>query len=283
LPNKNYNAGGPNATVPQNGVLALAPSSYNIVTLNSFGTLKLTSGEYFVNELRYSGSEAVIEIDLASGDPVTINVLSNLQLGKEVEIRLLPNGESDSKLVTFCTLQSTPLSVGKEAYFLGTLNAANAKVTLAKNSQLRGAICANEIVVERDCLFLQHNSPGSLPGPGNLPKASEVEESEVSDQSPVTSYQLEQNYPNPFNPNTLIKFAIPEAGKVTLRIFNEMGQLVRTLVDSEMPSGRHTLWWDGQNQTGHAVAAGVYFYQIAVQGGNSGNTFTATRRMTLLK
>ncbi|MDZ7360008.1 MAG: hypothetical protein ONB46_04675 [candidate division KSB1 bacterium] len=185
LPSLSYSAGGSNKTVPSGGSLSVAPGSYGIVTLNSDGTLKLTSGEYFMNELRYSGSEAVIEIDLSSGDPITINVVSKLQLGKEVAIQLLPNGESDSELVTFNMLQSASITLGHEAYLLGSFNAPNVKLTLGKNSQLRGSICAKEIVVERDCLFLHHDSPGSLPGPGNLPKSSFEDEEATSNQLPV--------------------------------------------------------------------------------------------------
>ncbi|MCK6563101.1 hypothetical protein L6R21_28285, partial [bacterium] len=89
----------------------------------------------------------MIEIDLSSGAPITLNVVSNLYLGKEIEIRLLPNGEGDSELVTFNTLQSSAVSFGKEAYLLGSFNAPNAEVTLAKNSQLRGAMCVKELLV----------------------------------------------------------------------------------------------------------------------------------------
>ncbi len=278
LPSLSYSAGGANKTVPIGGSLTLSPGSYNIVTLNSGGTLKLSSGEYFMNELRYPGSEAVIEIDLSSGEPVTINVVSNLQLGKEAAIQLLPNGESDSKLVTFNTLQSTAVSFGKEAYLLGSFNAPNAKVTLVNNSQLRGSICANEILIERDCLFLHHDSPGSLPGPGNLPKSSFDEEEVASDQSTVISdYALEQNYPNPFNPTTTISFALPQAGEVSLSIYNTNGQLVKKLVAGEMNAGRHSLVWDATNERGERVASGVYLYVIKA------GAFTAQRKLVLMK
>ncbi len=273
LPSKSYNAGGPNATVPSNGSLALMPGSYNVVTLNSFGALKLTSGDYFFNQLKYPGSTSIIEIDLSSGNPVTVNVVSNLQLGKEVEIRLAPNGESDSKLVTFYTLQNTSVSVGKEAYFLGTLNAPNAKVTLVKNSQLRGAICANEILVERDCLFLHHDSPGSLPGPGNLPKTVGDDEEEVSsDQSTVTSYELQQNYPNPFNPSTTISFSLPRASLITLKVFNLAGQEVVTLIAEQLAAGAHEVRWNA-----NGFPSGVYFYRL--QAGE----FMATKKLVLMR
>lgn len=278
LPDKNFSAGGPNKTVPQNGALALAPGSYGVVTLNSGGTLQLTSGEYFFDTLRYPGSTAVIAIDLASGAPVNINVVRNLQLGKEVKIRLLPNGESDSELVTFFTLQGTAVNVGREAYFLGNLIAPNAAVALAKNSQLRGVICANEIVVERDCLFLHHDSPGNLPGPGNLPKASAAERLEFhADQPDAAGYGLLQNYPNPFNPATRIRFKLQKAEHVALVIYTLAGRSVRELVHGEMAAGQHGFVWDARDDRGLPVASGVYLCVL-----RSGS-FSAQTKLLLMR
>jgi FlgD Ig-like domain len=279
LPSLSYSAGGPNKTVSSGHSLSLAPGSYGIVTLNGSSTLKLTSGVYFMNELRYSSTikDGVIEIDLSSGNPVTINVVSNLQLGHSAAIRLLPNGESDSKLVTFNTLQSTAANWGREAYLLGSFNAPNAVVTLVKNTQLRGVICAKEIVVSTDCLFLHHLSPGSLPGPGNLPKPAEVDESEVATSEVVTDYALEQNYPNPFNPSTSISFALPEAGAVSLAIYNTNGQLVKTLISGEMNAGRHNVIWDATDARGERVTSGVYLYVLKA------GEFTAQRKLVLMK
>jgi FlgD Ig-like domain len=277
LPSLSYSAGGPNKTVSSGHSLSLAPGSYGIVTLNGSSTLKLTSGEYFMNELRYSSTikNGVIEIDLSSGDPVTINVVSNLQLGHSAAIRLLPNGEADSKLVTFNTLQTTNADWGREAYLVGSFNAPNAIATLVKNTQLRGSICAKEIYVSTDCLFLHHDSPGSLPGPGNLPKISGSEV--TSEQSPVTSYELSQNYPNPFNPTTTISFALLDAGEVSLSIYNMNGQLVKKLVAGEMNAGRHSLVWNATNDRGQQVASGVYLYVIKAA------NFTAQRKLVLMK
>ncbi|KAA0230176.1 T9SS C-terminal target domain-containing protein [candidate division KSB1 bacterium] len=278
LPCLSYSAGGANKTVPSGGVLALPPGSYNVVTLKSGGTLKLTSGAYFINELRYSGSEAVIEINLASGEEATINVVKKLQLGKEVAIQLLPNGESDSKLVTFNSLQSTAVSLGKEAYCLGNFNAPYAKVALEKNSQLRGALCAKEILVERDCLFLPHDSPSSLPGPGNLPKEFDSNDPEVAgNQEPVTDYRLEQNYPNPFNPETEIRFALPEASQVVVSIFNVLGEKIRTLVNASYEAGYHSVLWDGKDEYGDPVTSGVYLYQLRA------GEFSQVRKMSLIR
>ncbi len=109
------------------------------------------------------------------------------------------------------------------------------------------------------------------------------------------AFQLEQNYPNPFssearssafggrNPGTLINFSLPLSGKVTVNIYDETGQLVRTLVDGERAAGQHAARWDGRNQSGNTVAAGIYLYRILVRGENERAVFDQTRRMTFLK
>ncbi|MGH7455706.1 MAG: FlgD immunoglobulin-like domain containing protein, partial [bacterium] len=122
-------------------------------------------------------------------------------------------------------------------------------------------------------------------------KASGQEE--VASEAIPEHYALEQNYPNPFwsaatsrfagNPTTEITFALPEAGKVTLRIYSETGQLIRTLIDNEMQAGQRVVSWNGLNESGNTVAAGVYLYRIVVQRQNGETAFTETRRMTLLK
>ncbi|MGH7494527.1 MAG: FG-GAP-like repeat-containing protein [bacterium] len=104
-----------------------------------------------------------------------------------------------------------------------------------------------------------------------------VEEREVTFVTP-DDYVLDQNYPNPFNPTTTIRYSLPLNKRVSLRIYNTMGQLVRTLVDNELQAtGRHEIKWDGRNQRGERAASGVYIY--ALEFGN----FKKTRSMTLLK
>ncbi|MGH7451176.1 MAG: FlgD immunoglobulin-like domain containing protein [bacterium] len=108
-------------------------------------------------------------------------------------------------------------------------------------------------------------------------------------------FQLGQNYPNPFssaarspavsgrNPGTQINFSLPASGKVILDIYNETGQLVRTLVEGEMATGPHSVRWNGLNQLGTAMAAGIYLYRVVVRGKTGEIVFAQTRRMTLLK
>jgi Leucine-rich repeat (LRR) protein len=89
------------------------------------------------------------------------------------------------------------------------------------------------------------------------------------------AYALYQNYPNPFNPESVIKYQISKPGRVKLEIFNLMGQKIRTLVDEESNPGLHSAQWNGVDETGRAVASGVYFYRLTA------GEFTATRKLIL--
>jgi hypothetical protein len=75
-------------------------------------------------------------------------------------------------------------------------------------------------------------------------------------------YALHQNYPNPFNSNTQIEYQIPEDHHVGLKIFNPMGQDVRTLVDAHRSGGEHTAIWDARDDEGKEVASGLYFCRL---------------------
>jgi len=88
---------------------------------------------------------------------------------------------------------------------------------------------------------------------------------------------LQQNYPNPFNPTTTIAYSLPEASKVRLDIYNVKGQLVKTLINGEMPAGMHSVVWDGRDMNNTAVASGVYFYRVSCP------KVTQTKRMLLMK
>ncbi|RMG67772.1 MAG: choice-of-anchor B family protein, partial [Calditrichaeota bacterium] len=75
-------------------------------------------------------------------------------------------------------------------------------------------------------------------------------------------FQLAQNFPNPFNPSTTIAYCMPEAGLVTLTVYNALGQPIRTLVNAVQTAGRHQVVWDGRDARGREVAAGIYLYRL---------------------
>ncbi|KAF5044638.1 FlgD Ig-like domain protein [anaerobic digester metagenome] len=101
--------------------------------------------------------------------------------------------------------------------------------------------------------------------------------SEDVDDIVPTEFTLKQNYPNPFNPTTTIAYSLPEASKVRLDIYNVKGQLVKTLVNGDMPAGLHSVVWNGRDSNNAAVASGVYFYRV------SSPKATQTKRMLLMK
>ncbi len=90
-------------------------------------------------------------------------------------------------------------------------------------------------------------------------------------------FGLSQNYPNPFNPETEIHFQLPEASQVLVRIFNTLGQEIRTLTDREYEAGFHSLRWDSKDNKGNAVSSGIYLYQLQA------GSFSQIRKMTLLR
>jgi hypothetical protein len=76
-------------------------------------------------------------------------------------------------------------------------------------------------------------------------------------------FVLEQNYPNPFNPSTEIRFSLPVDRKVSLTVYDMLGQEVKSLVaDQDYASGSHTIAWDGTNNAGKSVASGSYVYTL---------------------
>ena len=91
------------------------------------------------------------------------------------------------------------------------------------------------------------------------------------------NYRLDQNYPNPFNPSTTISFEILKNDKVSLKVYDNQGRFVRSLLDNTFHAGRHTFSWDGRNDQGESVSAGVYFYTL------KSSDFTQTRKMILIR
>jgi len=75
-------------------------------------------------------------------------------------------------------------------------------------------------------------------------------------------YHVSQNYPNPFNNNTIIRIVTPTVAKVHAVIFNSHGQLIKHVVNGQLPKGQHTLSWDGKNQSEQLVASGIYFFSV---------------------
>ena len=99
----------------------------------------------------------------------------------------------------------------------------------------------------------------------------------VADGRPSSRLALAQNVPNPFRSSTSIRFVLPEAANVSLRVFDVQGRLVRTLVAGPQSPGEHGATWDGRNTSGGHVAAGTYFYLLRTP------TSTLRRKLVLIR
>ena len=87
-----------------------------------------------------------------------------------------------------------------------------------------------------------------------------------------TAFTLSQNYPNPFNPTTVISYQLPVNTLVTLKAYDELGRLVRTLIDERQTAGTHSVMFNASN-----LPSGVYFYRLAA------GSFVQTKKVMLIK
>ena len=92
-----------------------------------------------------------------------------------------------------------------------------------------------------------------------------------------TTFAISQNYPNPFNPTTNIDYAVSGQSFVSVKVYNLLGQEVRTLVSEEKGVGTYTATWDGKDNVGKEVPSGMYVYKMLA------GSFSETKKMMLLK
>ena len=97
-----------------------------------------------------------------------------------------------------------------------------------------------------------------------------------------TEFRLHDNYPNPFNPSTKIEYDVPLRSHVQLAVYDILGQLVRTLINSDHSNGHYSVAWDGTNELGRQVATGMYIYRLEAADG-SGSATVLSKKMLLLK
>ncbi len=147
-------------------------------------------------------------------------------------------------------------------------------------SDLRGEYQAQQTLVLTYLATKDPTAPAKVMGHnalvfyGFLPSPTAVYES----TNPVPQdFFLAQNYPNPFNGETLIRFALPHAGSVDVRLYDLAGQQVATLLTGSRAAGSYTVRWDGRGAQGQLLASGVYIYRLRFAG------ITAAYKLILLQ
>jgi flagellar hook assembly protein FlgD len=93
----------------------------------------------------------------------------------------------------------------------------------------------------------------------------------------ATYFNLSQNYPNPFNPSTKFEYTLNRRATVKVEVFNELGQLITTLVDGAMQAGSYQVTWNGKSSAGVGASSGTYFYRLSTDGA------VRTKKMIMLK
>ena len=93
----------------------------------------------------------------------------------------------------------------------------------------------------------------------------------------VPKFALSQNYPNPFNPSTTISYDLPKESFVRLEVYNALGQTIKPLVNESQGAGQYSVVWDGKDDGGREVSAGMYFYHVVA------DEHQATKKMLLVR
>ncbi len=117
------------------------------------------------------------------------------------------------------------------------------------------------------------SNPDAESGPSNTVTLTGVAEQTET----IFITELHTNYPNPFNPSTMINFSLEKAGQVTLEIFNSRGQLVKTLVNSNMVKGKHQIEWNGRDYNNMNCSSGIYLCRLTT------SDKVLNRKLTLMK
>ena len=132
--------------------------------------------------------------------------------------------------------------------------------------------------VPQDATFVQYAIFAEYTTGESLPVNLQVNLVGNNDPNTATSQnKLIGNYPNPFNPETTICYSLKKASKVTLEVYNILGQKVATLMDKEQIAGYHQIIWNGRNQDQKTVSSGIYFCKMKTQ------EYSCMQKMILIK
>ncbi|MFC1562801.1 YCF48-related protein [candidate division KSB1 bacterium] len=166
------------------------------------------------------------------------------------------------------------IDAGKHSLIEGNNVSFNGELKLAM-------ITLQPITDNRDIIKLKFKVNGKLDGKVPIITSFVVNEEEIGIKEKLNIpkvYALHQNYPNPFNPETTIKFDLPGTSDVTLKIYNIIGQEIKTLINERKNAGYHSIKWDGTNNFGTKVSSGIYIYRMKTNTG-----YVKTRKLVFLK
>ncbi|GJQ63383.1 MAG: hypothetical protein SCALA702_24360 [Melioribacteraceae bacterium] len=151
------------------------------------------------------------------------------------------------------------------------------KLTAGQSISISGATYPVVISADLDVSLFAAGENATLKAGDSYTLTQDVSSVEISTVEIPDEFALEQNYPNPFNPSTKIKFAVPVDSKVTVTLYNMLGQKVKEIVSQNYSVGLHEVELNASE-----LASGMYIYNISAQGVD-GNNFVDTKKMMLMK
>ena len=207
-----------------------------------------------------------------------------------------PHGEWNRLSKNFCT-DARPLPIASEEWQIAVATNIHDEVRLTFEgvanipSEYEVWLIDKAVGIAQD---LRRNKRYSVAGrsPENakqltlvVSKSGKMKEEYQALHAAPTSFELSQNFPNPFSVNgtfgnsaTTIRYALPQAERVTLQVFNLLGELIATLLANEQKdAGYHIATWNGRNAKGETVGNGVYFVRMRA------GTFVQVRKIVLVE
>jgi len=278
--------GAQDVEVRQKKPATLSAGAYDEVSVKQKGTLTFTGGTYHLADLAVGPNAEVrflaptvllIRGQLALDQGSTFGPgagsgisASDIRVYVEGRNGRLGNtydddeGDDEEDDAEGRKLRQTPRAakIGVRVNFQGNLYAPNGTLHLRQGAVCVGSFIGKDVIVGvRTQVATQSgwNTPGVVyqpQAPAPLTKLARAEAALPNGAGLLT------NYPNPFNPSTTIAYQLPQALPVRLTIYNLMGQPVRVLADEMQEAGPHALAWDGRDQQGQSLAAGVYLCRL---------------------
>ena len=251
-------------------VVASSASKGNVVRDSELADSIIVEGNsnLFLANTNFDQSKVLVEKGSAVfvGEKLAVNVtvlLLNVSPTKDVDV-IVKNAAGD-ELNSYVTDEdgNVYFELAPEGFSVSGYSAVMNPFTITTSMLIEGALYEDVVMatITSDTSFTLALIPVGVDREKYLPD----------------KFALSQNYPNPFNPITTISYELPVESKVTLRIYNTMGGLVRTLVNEEQYAGYKNVIWNGRNESGSKVSSGIYFYRIAA------GDFTQVKKMVFLK
>ncbi len=276
-------AGTQDLTVLSDQSITLSAGVYREILIKQNGTILFTGGGTFAFRSLNAGmkakllfdapTEILIEGKLDTDENSYVGPQSGVEIGA-ADIVFYVAGINGNNGNFGATPKAAQLGLNNTV--LANFYVPNGTLWLRQGTVATGAFLGRDVIVGEQVQVALESAFGEG---SSLAKSGNDESGRkrlVSTMIPE-AFVLLQNYPNPFNPETEIRFLLPVAARVVLRIFGTDGRAVRTLAEGNYTAGDHTVRWDAKDNSGNPVASGTYLYQLQA-GGN-----TKVKKMSLLR